>query len=154
AAGKRKTVGQALLSAAPPTRNVLPEEGKTSRAAVEKNALPRASAASAEEKPAPAVPAKTGSPAPPAASTSAAGTLLNQTKPDGFSAATTTPAKNGLGTQDSPMTALGDSWKMLLYLLPMLLLIVGALHLLRRFQERHGQLPGGFKPTARGTGGV
>ena len=42
---------------------------------------------------------------------------------------------------DSPLSAVGDGGKMFLYLIPTVLLMVGALHLLRRFQEKTGRLP-------------
>ncbi len=73
------------------------------------------------------------------------------TKPDPFGA---TEAASHNRTQDSPLTAVGDAWKMLAYLFPMLLLTLGGLHLLRRFYERTGRLPGAARLAASATGGV
>ncbi len=101
--------------------------------------------------PAPAVAARSADNAarPVAAPKSAANALLSQTKPDGLGGGNSSATGGASGLQndppnrpqDSPLAALNDSWKMLLYLVPMLLLTVGSLHLLRRFQERGGRLP-------------
>jgi flagellar biogenesis protein FliO len=105
-------------------------------------------------------PSISGSPAAPSA-TGAAGSVspnagsqhadvtLAQTKPD-------VPGTIGTSNQDhtleSPLSAVGDSWKMIAYLLPTLLFIVVSLNLLRRYQQRKGQLPG-FVQAASRTGG-
>ncbi len=84
--------------------------------------------------------------------------LILGTKPD---LAVEQPSK----TLDSPMQAVGGAWKMLVYLLPILLIVVGGLALLRRFHERNGSLPlplqamarrmsGGKTPGAPGTVGI
>ena len=49
---------------------------------------------------------------------------------------------------DSPLSAITDGGKMFLYLIPTVLLMIGALRLLRRFQEKNGRLP----PLARMAG--
>jgi flagellar biogenesis protein FliO len=59
---------------------------------------------------------------------------------------------------DSPLTAIGDGGRMLMTMLPVLLLIVGGLHLLRRWQQRTGRLPGLVQsltrdPESRSAGG-
>lgn len=67
-------------------------------------------------------------------------------------------------TRESPAATLGDSFRLLLYLLPILGLIVLSIRGLKAFQERHGSLPsmaslkkgmlGGFNlANARKTGG-
>jgi flagellar biogenesis protein FliO len=76
---------------------------------------------------------------------------LGQTKPDPIAAPHNSGADHPL---DSPLTAVGDAWKMLAYLLPMLLLIVGSLHLLRRFQQRMGRLPAPIQAATRHSGKV
>ena len=90
----------------------------------------------------PSAPAAPSSAAPPANS------VLSETKPDG-PGANETAAQTADKTQDSPLTTTRDAWKMLLYLVPTLLLIVGILAGLRRFQERNGRLPGPLQAAAR-----
>lgn len=64
--------------------------------------------------------------------------LYNQTKPDPFDLGTSSAPK----PQSSPVSAIGDSGRLMVLLLPMLALVVGGLHLLRRYREKNGQLPG------------
>jgi flagellar biogenesis protein FliO len=84
----------------------------------------------------------------------AAGSLFTQTRPDSFGASSASggSAASANRTQDNPLAALGDAWKMLIYLVPMLLLTLGALRLLRRFYERTGRLPGPLQSAALTTG--
>ena len=44
-------------------------------------------------------------------------------------------------TQDNPVAAIGDSWKMIAYLVPLLLLLIGGLRLVQRYQAQNGKLP-------------
>ncbi|HZP80321.1 MAG TPA: flagellar biosynthetic protein FliO [Chthonomonadaceae bacterium] len=103
-------------------------------------------------------------PPPKPAQPAAAVSLASVTKPDAFG--TPAPAPNRaspIPTQSSPLAAAGDAWKLLVYLVPMLLLILGALRLLRGFYERNGRLPnalqvasfhaGGSRLTPRASGG-
>jgi flagellar biogenesis protein FliO len=71
---------------------------------------------------------------------------LNEAKPDLVPA---THAASSDRPLDSPFTAVGDAWKMLAYLVPMLLLIVGSLRLLRRFHQRTGRLSGSQQAAAK-----
>ncbi len=50
------------------------------------------------------------------------------------------------------MASVGDSWKLIAYLIPMLLVIMGALNLLKRFQMKTGRLPAGLQSQTWGTG--
>lgn len=52
-------------------------------------------------------------------------------------------------TLDSPMQAVGGAWKMLVYLVPILLIVIGGLALLRHFHERTGSLPLPLQAMAR-----
>jgi len=70
------------------------------------------------------------SPTPQAGQSSAAATDLAGTRPD--------PVDR---TQDSPAAAMGDAWKFLLYLLPILGVIVLVTRGLRAFYQRTGGLP-------------
>lgn len=51
------------------------------------------------------------------------------------------------------MASVGDSWKMIAYLLPVLLAVMGCLKLLQRFQARTGRLPAALASASRTTGG-
>lgn len=66
--------------------------------------------------------------------------LFGQTRPD--------TSGTAARPQESPLAAAGDAWKMLFYLVPMLLLTLGALRLLRRFYDRTGRLPGPLQSMA------
>jgi hypothetical protein len=72
--------------------------------------------------------------------------VLTQTKPD--IAVPPDPARDH--TIDSPMQALGDGWKMVAYLLPTLVFVLVCLNLLRRYQQRTGQLPAVVQRASRG----
>jgi flagellar biogenesis protein FliO len=79
--------------------------------------------------------------------------VLAQTRPDLFTPEEGgSPSKSGDKTgshlQDNPFAPVGDAWKMLAYLVPMLLVIVGCLNLLKRFQTRTGRLPGVLQSAA------
>ena len=79
--------------------------------------------------------------------------VLAQTQADAFAPeAAPTPAKPGDKShshlQDNAFAPLGDAWRMLAYLVPMLLVIVGCLNLLKRFQARTGRLPGFLQSAA------
>ena len=79
--------------------------------------------------------------------------VLAQTRTDTFTPeAAPTPAKPGDKTsghlQDNAFAPLGDAWRMLAYLVPMLLVIVGCLNLLKRFQAKTGRLPGVLQSAA------
>ena len=89
----------------------------------------------------------------PAVSAAAANTarpdILAQTKPDVWTPADVNNLPPGSlkasdHTQNNAFAPVGDAWKMLAYLLPMLLVIVGCLHLLKRFQMKTGRLGGGL----------
>ncbi len=71
--------------------------------------------------------------------TSAASGFLKDTKPDTDAGAKV--GGPGDHTQDNPVAAIGDSWKMIVYLAPILLVTIGVLRLVRKHQERHGKLP-------------
>lgn len=93
-------------------------------------------------------------PAPKPAQPAAAASLASVTRPDAFG--TPAPAPNHvspLPTQSSPLAAAGDAWKLLAYLGPMLLLILGALRLLRSFYERNGRLPNALQAASFRAGG-
>ena len=51
------------------------------------------------------------------------------------------------------MASVGDSWKMIAYLLPVLLAVMGCLKLLQRFQAKTGRLPSALTAASRSTGG-
>lgn len=90
-------------------------------------------------KPAPAVPAASLS-----VKTPKADALYSQTKPDGL--APTTPTAR---PQESPLSAIGDSGRLIFYLVPTLLVIVLCLRLLKNYQERTGRLPAAVQRFAR-----
>ncbi len=69
-----------------------------------------------------------------AAALQSGNSIFGQTRPDAFS-------HGGAEPISSPAAALAQGWKMLAYLLPTLLLIMGALHLLKKVQQRTGFLP-------------
>lgn len=84
---------------------------------------------------------------------------LAQTKPDIFSSDTAKPelSKSGSGkleahTQDNAFAPVGDAWKLLAYLVPMLAVILVCLNLLKRFHTRTGRMPGLLQSTARYAG--
>lgn len=70
---------------------------------------------------------------------------LAQTKPD---IVTSPAAANAFKTLDSPTAAIGDSGRMLFFLVPMLLATMGALKLLQRYQQKTGRLPSGLQKAA------
>ena len=126
-------------------------------AAVTSPATPPAPAASAPDKPvtptpntnaaAAKVPAAPGANTPaPAAGTPAPANPLGEARPD---VPTTPPSKTADKPLDSPLSAVGDGGKMLLYLAPVVLLIVGALRLLRNLQQKNGRLPGPLQSAGR-----
>ena len=83
--------------------------------------------------------------------------LLSQTKPDLFSSEPSTisksgSAKSGDHTQDNAFAPVGDAWKLLAYLVPMLAVIMICLNLLKRFHTRTGRMPGLLQSTARYAG--
>src|SRR5205823_2281927 len=55
-------------------------------------------------------------------------------------------------TIESPMQAVGDGWKMILYLVPTLVFVMVCLNLLRRYQVRTGRLPAGLTADRRDKG--
>lgn len=71
-----------------------------------------------------------------------ANALTAETRPDAFGAGDLNASTTKDRTLDSPLAAVGDSWKMIAYLIPVLLVMVVGLNLLRRFQERTGRMPG------------
>ena len=84
---------------------------------------------------------------------------LSQTKPDVFFDDTAQPesSKSGNGkigahTQDNAFAPVGDAWKLLAYLVPMLAVILVCLNLLKRFHTRTGRMPGLLQSTARYAG--
>ncbi|GEM_PF-6476279 len=74
---------------------------------------------------------------------------LVQTKPD---IVTPTAATNTFNTLDSPTAAIGDSGRMMFFLIPMLLVTMGALKLLQRYQQKTGRLPAGLQKKALAQG--
>jgi flagellar biogenesis protein FliO len=91
--------------------------------------------------PAPAVPAKG----------TENSTLFTETRPDAFPVPN--PAEPVNRTQDNPFAAVGDSGRMILYLVPLLVVLVGGMHLMRRFYEKTGRLPQTLSGVAQRTGG-
>jgi hypothetical protein len=102
-------------------------------------------ASAAKTTPAPAVQTPKTTPAPPNQNLPAAAvesTVLKDTKPDALSGVPANPTPSAPNrTLDSPFTAVGDGWKMIFYLLPTLVVLIGALRLLRAYQERTGHMP-------------
>ncbi len=72
---------------------------------------------------------------------------LAQTKPD--IVAPPVGTTNKFNTLDSPTAAIGDSGRMIFFLVPMLLVTYGALKLLQRFQQKTGRLPAALQNAAR-----
>lgn len=115
---------------------------------------PVASSAKPQTVPKPRPSVAKAAPAPEPAKPAAAASLASVTKPDGFGLPA--PASNRaspIPTQSSPLAAAGDAWKLLIYLVPMLLLILGALRLLRGFYERKGRLPHALQAASLRAGG-
>lgn len=123
--------------------------GKTDVPPTKSEATPLATVkqeAQIQTVPAPAVPANEG--AAPVKENSA---LLEQTRPDIVPAPALGETANR--TQDNPFAAVGDSWRMIAYLLPLLVVLIGGLHLLRRYQEKKGRLPGPVQAAAKSARG-
>ena len=142
-AAKLPAAPAANLGAAPA---VPPKNAAASAKSVPKSAAAPPASVSA---PAPSLSAKAAAPAPvqpsaPPASAAPekpaekpADNALSETRPDPAAEAKKTVDK----PLDSPMGAIGDGGRMFLCLIPTVLVLVAALHLLRRFQEKNGRLP-------------
>ena len=72
---------------------------------------------------------------------------LAQTKPS--IAAPTAETSVKFNTLDSPTAAIGDSGRMIFFLVPMLLVTYGALKLLQRYQQKTGRLPAALQNAAK-----
>ena len=129
-------------SAAPPA-NAAPANSATKNVSAPPANVsgPAAVAAPAAKSSAPAPLCNAALPVPAAAEKSAASkpaeNALTETRPDP-AAEMKKPADKPL---DSPMGAIGDGGRMFFCLIPTVLIMAGALHLLRRFQEKNGRLP-------------
>ena len=73
------------------------------------------------------------------AKNSSQNSLYSQTRPDN------TASAESQKPLDSPAATVGQGWKMLVLLLPTLLIIVGVLNLLKKYQVRNGTLPSFLK---------
>ena len=68
------------------------------------------------------------------------------TKPDlpGTSAGEAATYSGTVQPRESPLSAINDGGRMVFYLFPLLLCVVGAIRLLAKYQQREGRLPGIF----------
>lgn len=130
-----KSASPSGTTVAPPSpRPALP--GETSKSSAAMPSKPVTAAKPAAGKPIASGAAVRQKPVSPKAT----GSAYSLTKADIGSVKTSSASRTDR-TQDSPFAAIRDSGKMLLYLAPMLLLIVGGLRLMRRFLDRSGRLP-------------
>ena len=92
-----------------------------------------------------AAPGRNAAPVAPPAPAPAAKSAVEKSTPNALTGTRPDPAaetkKVADKPLDSPLGAIGDGGKMFLCLIPTVLVMVGALHLLRRFQEKNGRLP-------------